>query len=154
MGARVKRALQRHGRSRPDAEDLVQEAYLRLLRYEGDHVADRPEAFLTTTAFHLSTDDRRRGVREGEAVSIDEAAVVDDTPSLDDVLASRERLARLCHCLSRLSEKTRSIFLAQRVDGMTYETIGRLHGLSVSGVEKHIAKALLRLATGMAGWDA
>ncbi len=152
--ARVKSALRRRGRSSHDAEDLVQEAYLRLMRYESDHVVDKPEAFLMTTALHLSIDDHRRGAHRGQSVLIEDVAIIDDAPSTEDLLSSRERLARLSQCLGCLSEKTRTIFITHRVDGMTYESIGRLHGLSISGVERHIAKAVLQLAAGMAGWDA
>ena len=42
----------------------------------------------------------------------------------------------------RLSPKTRQIFLAKRLDGMSYAEIARRTGLSVKRVERHIAKAL------------
>jgi RNA polymerase sigma-70 factor (ECF subfamily) len=51
-----------------------------------------------------------------------------------------------------LSEKTRDIFLAHRVDGLTYLQIDRRHQLSASTVEKHAAKATLQATRWLDGW--
>jgi len=128
--SRVKGALRRRGRSEQDAEDLVQEAFVRLACYEREQAVEKPEAFLMKTALNLSI----------------------DAPGTEDVLLSRERLARLSECVARMNDKTRTIFLAHRLDGMSYQEIGRLHGLSISSVEKHIAKAMLIITGGMEGW--
>ena len=45
--AKVRGALQRRGRTSHEAEDLVQEAWLRLARYEDEkQPVEQPEAFL------------------------------------------------------------------------------------------------------------
>jgi RNA polymerase sigma-70 factor (ECF subfamily) len=54
--------------------------------------------------------------------------------------------------LGRLNEKTRDIFLAHRIDGLSYQEIARQHRLSISSVEKHIAKATLVMTSWMEGW--
>lgn len=55
-------------------------------------------------------------------------------------------------CLLRLSERTRDIFLAHRVDGLSYQEIARQHQVSVSTVERHVAKALMLPTAWMEGW--
>jgi RNA polymerase sigma-70 factor (ECF subfamily) len=150
--SRVKGALRRRGRSEQDAEDLVQEAFVRLACYEREHAVEKPEAFLMRTALNLSIDAHRTQTSRGEEVLLDDVVLVDTTPGTEDVLLSRERLARLSECVARLNDKTRAIFLAHRLDGMTYQEIGRLHGLSISGVEKHVAKAVLMITGWMEGW--
>jgi DNA-directed RNA polymerase specialized sigma24 family protein len=45
----------------------------------------------------------------------------------------------------RLSPKTRDIFLAHRVDGVSYSDIAKRMGLSVKGVEWHMTKAIAHL---------
>jgi RNA polymerase sigma factor (sigma-70 family) len=147
---RVKGALRRRGRSEQDAEDLVQEAFLRLACYE--QVIEKPEAFLMKTALNLSIDAHRSRASRGEEVLLDDVVIVDTAPGTEDVLLSRERLGRLSECMARMNDKTRTIFLAHRVDGMSYREIGRLHGLSISGVEKHVAKAVLMITGWMEGW--
>ena len=150
--ARVRAALMRRGRSSPDADDLVQEAWVRLACYEREQTVSRPEAFLMRTALNLSVDAHRARVNHGEEVLLDEVVLVDSAPGAEAVVLARERLARLSLCLGRLNEKTRDIFLSHRVDGMTYQEIARRHALSISTVEKHIAKATLQVTIWMEGW--
>lgn len=150
--ARVKAALRLHGRTGHDAEDLVQEAFVRLANYERQNVVEKPEAFLMTTAINLSTDGYRARAIRGEQVLLEDDVLVDTAPGIEEVMLSRERIDRLSECLQRLPEKTRNIFLAHRVEGLAYKEIARLHGLSVSSVEKHVAKAMLMLSNGMEGW--
>jgi len=150
--ARVRGALMRRGRSEQDAADLVQEAWVRLACYQQAEVVERPEAFLMRAALNLSIDAHRAQVNHGEQVLHDDVVLVDTSPGADTVLLARERVARLGVCLGRLNPKTRAIFLAHRIDGMNYRQIAQQHGLSVSTVEKHVAKALLQLTTGMEGW--
>lgn len=150
--SRVKSALRHRGRSDHDADDLVQEAFVRLTCYERKQTVDKPEAFLMTTAINLSTDHHRRSARRGEEVMLEDVVIVDTAPRAEDVLLSRERLNRLSECISRLNDKTRAIFLAHRVDGLTYREIAQIHGLSISSVEKHVAKAALVVTAWMEGW--
>jgi len=150
--SRVRAALMRRGRTMHDADDLVQEAWVRLACYEREQTVDKPEAFLMRTALNLSIDAYRARESHGEEVLLDDVVLVDTTPSAEAALLARERLARLSVCLGRLNDKTRDIYLAHRIDGTTYQEIARLHRLSVSSVEKHIAKATLQVTSWMEGW--
>ena len=150
--SRIRAALMRRGRSAHDADDLVQEAWVRLACYERDQVVTEPEAFLMRTALNLSIDAHRTRVSHGDEVLLEEVVLLDAAPGTEAIVLARERMARLSLCLGRLNEKTRDIFLSYRIDGMTYREIALRHGLSISTVEKHIAKATLQLTTWMEGW--
>jgi RNA polymerase sigma factor (sigma-70 family) len=150
--SRVRAALMRRGRSVHDADDLVQEAWVRLASYEREHAVIEPEAFLMRTALNLSIDSHRARVTRGDEVLLDEVVLIDMSPSAEAVVLARERMARLSICIGRLNDKTREIFLAHRVDGMTYQQIARHHALSVSTIEKHIARATLQVTGWMEGW--
>ena len=150
--ARVRSALMRRGRTEHEADDLVQEAWIRLATYERERQVDEPEAFLMRAALNLSIDAHRTQQRHGEEVMLEDVVLIDTTPSAEAALLAKERLARLSVCLGRLNETTRTIFLAHRVDGMSYQEIARVRGLSISSVEKHIAKATLLLTSWMEGW--
>jgi RNA polymerase sigma factor (sigma-70 family) len=150
--ARIRDALRRRGSSSQDAEDIVQEAWVRLARYEREQVVDKPEAFLMQTALNLAIDEHRGRVLHGEQVVLEEVILVDESPPVEAVVLGRERMARLHYCLGRLTDKNRDIFLAHRLDGLTYREIADHHGLSISTVEKHIAKTTLQLITWMEGW--
>jgi RNA polymerase sigma factor (sigma-70 family) len=150
--SRVRSALMRRGRTEHEADDLVQEAWIRLECYRREQPVDQPEAFLMRAALNLSIDAHRARQTRGEEVALEDVVLVDASPSAETTLLARERLERLSVCLGRLNDRTREIFLAHRMDGLSYREIAEQQGLSVSAVEKHIAKANLQLTTWMEGW--
>lgn len=150
--SRVRSALMRRGRTEHDADDLVQEAWVRLACYEREREVVEPEAFLMRAALNLSLDAHRIARNHGEQLVVDEVVLVDTSPGTEAIVLGRERMVRLSECLGQLQPRTREIFLAHRVDGMRYQDIALQHGMSVSAVEKHIAKATLLVTTGMEGW--
>jgi len=120
--------------------------------YEREQVVLEPEAFLMKTAINLSIDAHWARVVHGEQMVLEEVILVDDSPPVESIVLSRERMVRLEQCLARLGEKQRDMFMAHRMDGLTYREIADQHGLSISTVEKHIAKATMQLITWMEGW--
>lgn len=144
--------LLRRGRSAEDADDLAQEAYLRFAVYQARKQVEFPRAFLTRTVLNLAVSaDRAKAVR-GEELSVEELALLDGSPSIEDTVLARERLARLAFCVGRLGRKTRVVFLDVRVGGMSFAEAARVHQLSVRGVEKHVSQATVRLSQWMEGW--
>ena len=124
------------------AEDAVQSAMVRMLEYRGSHLLDNPEGFVARAAVNLAIDERRRRVRRPhERLDAVEAALVDAHPLQDEVLKARERLSRLKLGLARLSPRTREVFLLHRLEGLKYREIAERLGITVSAVEKHVAKA-------------
>ncbi len=122
-----------------DPEDLLQAAFIRL------------EEYLVRVAINLAHDERRRpGVRH-QANQVDWATLTlsDDQPLQDEVLAAKARLRRVREALHQLSPRTREVFLMHRVDELKYREIAERLGVSVSAVEKHVAKAALFLAQRM-----
>lgn len=45
----------------------------------------------------------------------------------------------------KLRPKTREIFMAHRIDGLSYAEIAELTGLSIKGVEKQMSKAIAQI---------
>ena len=60
-------------------------------------------------------------------------------------------LNRLEAAILRLSPRTRDIFVAHRVHGMSYAEIAERTGLSRKRVEKHMAKAIVQIGRMMDG---
>jgi RNA polymerase sigma-70 factor (ECF subfamily) len=85
-------------------------------------------------------------------VLVEDVVLIDVAPTAEATLLAKERIERLSLGVSRMSETTRSIFLAHRIEGLTIVELARLHGLSTTTVHKHIAKATLQLTTWMEGW--
>lgn len=144
----LKKLLRRRGETIDRAEDLVQEAYLRMHVYcrEGNEVR-KPEAFLMRTVLNLAVDMKRREHRDRyEIESIEELHLVDLAPTPDEVFASEQRLIRTRNRLDRVSRRTRQVFFMHRLQGFSYEEIAKQLAISVSSVEKHIASAVTVLA--------
>lgn len=144
----LSRRLQRRGSSREDAEDLVQEAMLRLHAYtrDGGQVRD-PAGFVTCAALHLAIDAHRRSRKNlYERNSVEELGLVDLGPGPDEVFAAEQRLHRLKDALERLSSRTRQIFLMHRLQGFSHAEVAEKLSISTSAVEKHIASAVTVLA--------
>jgi len=150
--SRVCSALMRRGRTSHEAEDILQDAWVKMACYESEHPIKQPEAFLMRIALNLSVDAYRMSVSHGEQVAVEDVVLLDAAPPIDDVVLAKERMARLNICLLRLSPKTRDIFLSYRLEGLTYQEIAARHGLSISAVEKHVARAMMQLTAWMTDW--
>lgn len=83
---------------------------------------------------------------------VEDVVLIGLTPSAVSRLLARERPARLSVGIGRLSETMRSIFLAHRIDGLTYSEIARARGINISTVHQHVAKATPKLTTWMEDW--
>ncbi len=150
---RLRAVLRRKGRSREDAEDLVQDALLKYALHKGEEPVRDAEAFIARTAFNQAIDEARRARRSPFSRKPVEAFdLIDPTPSADDRAAARAGLARLQAGLAAMNSKTRDIVLAQRLDGLSYAEIAKRQGLSISAVEKRLARGVLFLQDWMEGW--
>jgi len=146
---KVTRLLRRRGTGLEDAEDLVQEAVLRLHAYtqKGLEVHD-VERFVTRTAINLAVDSHRRA-HEDLYVSApveDFTSLIDTRPAPDEMLAIEQQLEAMRAALDRVSHRTREIFFMHRLQGFSHAEIAARMGISKSAVEKHIASAVTILA--------
>jgi len=148
---RLIREVRMRTRGRADSEDLLHAAYLRLVRYRAQHVVENMAAFLVRTAVNICVDNFRHE-RFIADVTPEEVGRAENSPLQDEVLAARVRLDRVREGLSRLTPRTREIFLMHRLDDMKYREIAERLGISQSAVEKHIAKAALFLTEWTEGW--
>lgn len=138
--------LRRKGQSRDDADDLIQEAFLRLHVYCQDEEVQQQEAFLTRTVLNLVVDIHRKSHRDLYSEEpIESLLLVDIRPTPDEDFAVSERLTRVGAVLDELGPRTREIFLMHRVEGYGCAQIATRFGISLSAVEKHIARAVLSL---------
>jgi RNA polymerase sigma factor (sigma-70 family) len=145
--------LMRRGASVDDAEDLVQEAFVRLQAYGQKQAVEVQEAFLMRTAVNASIDHARRKRRAPfDPREVDYSTVADRAPAQDDALRARQRLQRVQLGLARLSPKARRILLAQRIDGLSYAEIAAQEGMKRRAVEQQVARAVDFLTDWTDGW--
>lgn len=144
----VLRTLRRVLHGTNDAEDLLHSAFIRLAEYRDRETVANPAAFLVRTAANLAVDERRRRLRrEIPSTLIELMEVADEQPMQSEMLAAEERLENVLAGLESLGARTREIFLMHRISGLKHRDIAARLGITVSAVEKHIAKASLFLLT-------
>lgn len=148
--SKVRRVLRRRGRSLDEADDLIQEAFLRLQVYCRDHEVRNTGGFLLRTALNLALD-RKRRARVASVVpeSLEELSLVDPSPLPDEVYAGRERLLRMRAGLEAMTPRRREVFILNRIEGYSFPQIAERLGITLSAVEKHAAKAILFLTDWM-----
>lgn len=146
---RLLKLLRRQGRSQEDAEDLIQEAFLRLMEYCRTQEVRNEEGFVQRTAVNLSIDRYRvDGHHPYAAQPVEELAeilpLVDSGPTPDEVLAAQDRLNEVRRVLGAVSPRTRDIYLAHRA-GYSYEELAVNFGVSISTIEKSVARAVIAI---------
>lgn len=144
--------VKRYTHGHPEAEDLLQSAYVRLEDYRTAQPVENPRAFIVQTAVNISIDLHRRDKVRGLLANDDWDQAADEAPLPDEVLEARERLIRVNEGLDKLPSRTREILLMHRLDGKTYREIASHFQISPSAVEKHISRAMLFLAQWTRDW--
>lgn len=125
------------------ADDLVQEAYLRLAQSRQARVIEHPKAFLLRIAVNAGVD-RQRYVQRRLGVGLalahgDPAEAVDH----DDLLILKEAILSLPPIL-------RDVFVLNRFEGLTYGEIAERLGISVKTVEWRMSRAIALCAARLA----
>lgn len=139
--------FRRRGEPAQDIDDLVQEVFLRLSTRVVQETMENPMGYAIRTAESVLVDrSRRRTVRHhNDHVEFDAERDADESIGPERIVSGRQELARVVVALSALPERTRTIFVLRRLEGMRYRDIGERLGLSISAVEKHMVRASLHL---------
>ncbi|HWC26780.1 MAG TPA: sigma-70 family RNA polymerase sigma factor, partial [Solirubrobacteraceae bacterium] len=144
-------ARQMLGGSRQDAEDALQDVFLRA--YSSLRGSERPvslRAWLYRVAHNRCIDDLRRPV--APAVDLLDAA----RRPLHDPIAEAERrddLRRLVQDVRRLPEQQRSALLMREIDGMSYAELSEALGVSLQAVKSLLVRARIGLVEAVEARD-
>jgi RNA polymerase sigma-70 factor (ECF subfamily) len=136
-----------------EAEDIVQELYLRLARVPPGPVTE-PMAYLYRMGLNLVVDRarerQRRARREGDWGEVSTHRIgtelVDDSPSPLAELVGRERGQRIADALASMPPGAARAFRMHKIDGLSHREVAEQLGISRKGVEKHMAVAFRHLA--------
>jgi RNA polymerase sigma factor (sigma-70 family) len=143
------RRLVRRGALPQDAEDAIHDAFVRLcLAQRREHVRN-PAAFLTDVVMKVRIEHWRSAQRHHRlfvAEPAEELEIMDLSPQPEEYLQADQRLERMWRRLGELSPRTREVFFLHRLQGLTCPQIAAALGISVSAIEKHIARAALAIA--------
>ncbi|MBN9055335.1 MAG: RNA polymerase subunit sigma [Shinella sp. 65-6] len=138
----IRRYLAGKTGSPQDAEDLAQEAWIKLAR-NGVAAANAPLAYLNRIVRSLAIDHGRSRARymSCEAVA-DLLCVPDDRPGPEQIAGDREQMRLLAHILEELPERQRRILFMVRLEQRLQADIASELGVSVRTVEYDLRSAL------------
>lgn len=139
------------GGDRAEAEDVTQEAMLRLWRVAGEW--RQGEAKVTTWLYRVVSNlctDRLR--KSGRAVDLDVAGEPeDDRPDAAAELEQAQRAAALDAALAALPDRQREAVVLRHLEGLTNPEIAGIMDISVEAVESLTARGKRALAAALRG---
>ncbi|VUD66630.1 putative RNA polymerase sigma factor FecI [Thalassocella blandensis] len=151
QGPGLVRFLSKKVRNPEDAEDIAQNAFIRIQRIENLNQLDNLKAYLYQTASNLAIDQIRRDKLHNNYVNQETTKYLgndDCGPSAADdcsperIISAKRQLKEIRHALDNLPVKCRQAFLLHRSKGLSYSEIAEEMCVSVSSVEKYILQSL------------
>jgi RNA polymerase sigma-70 factor, ECF subfamily len=145
-----------------DAEDVVQEAFLRAFRQIGQFEARASFAtWLHRITFNCAYDLLRQRPARWSRVSLDDEEpakrvdVIDTAPGADParMLDARRLDARLRAAMGALSTQERAAFVLRHFEGLSIEEIGKALNLRTSAAKHSIFRAVRKLRESMGSAD-
>lgn len=139
----LKGRLTRRLGSPDDAEEVLQEAYLRVKRMPAIGVVLHPRTYLFRIALNIAAD-RRRSEKRRLARSEVELLLRLEQDELDPerIADARSSVRVLVQALEGLSPRRRAIFVAARVDGLSIPEIAGRFGVSTRFIERELKQTL------------
>lgn len=131
-------------RSRQEAREVAQEAYVRLLELQRHDVAGFLRAYLFRIAANLAVDRLRRRATETRYQNrelFEDLAPRGAEP--EGIALTRECLRQVRDFLDELPEPVRQAFLLFRLDNVSQEKIAMRLGITDRMVRNHVTRAML-----------
>jgi RNA polymerase sigma-70 factor (ECF subfamily) len=143
------------GLSKEHSEDVIQEAFLRLVRHFLEQGTDENlRAWVFRVAYNLSMDFHRSEKRWLRANEFEPQPVlrdrVDPAPNPEQKIMLDERNRQFAGAFAQLTPKQRQCVLL-RADGLRYRAIAQVLGVSVQRVGELMQRAISLLENGASG---
>jgi len=133
-------------RTGPDAEDLVQESYMRAFRsfdsFQGQDARAWLLAIVRNTCFTWL---KKKGALPTVEFDEQSPAMADDAPDAESVLLNQAALGSLNHCLEALPPEYREAIVLRELEELSYKEISDVARVPIGTVMSRIARARKRL---------
>jgi RNA polymerase sigma factor (sigma-70 family) len=146
-GPQLKAYLRGRFPETPDAEDIVQESFLRIWKTHALQPIRHTKTFLFEIAGHLAIDLLRHNRRSPIAALPDPAGsdVIDHDADVVAHTCTREEVALLARALDALPSRCRAIMYLRQIEGMPQREIAAKLGLSELTVQTQVVLGLRKL---------
>jgi RNA polymerase sigma-70 factor (family 1) len=133
-------------KSRPAAEEIVQECFIKIWEKRAQLREDVPlKGYLFTTAHHAVLNELRRDQHHLRLHG--QVAAAAGPASVTNEVEYHEMEALYQAALAHLPPKQREAFVLSRQQGLSYPEIAERQGVSVKTVEAHMVQALKTIRT-------
>lgn len=126
-----------------NAADVVQDVFVAFWSRARGHIGCQASYLSRAIDYAAISQQRAERLRASLPLRITEEQYAAPVALPDQVAAARMDLERVVRAVTALPERTRQIFLLNRVHACSYDEIAAALGLSYSTVEREIARALL-----------
>jgi RNA polymerase sigma-70 factor (ECF subfamily) len=129
-----------------DLDDIIQEAYLRLVRAKGAGKVRRTKPYLYTTARNAALDFFRheKVVVMERIADMGELRVLDGRPDALETIAHDEELAQLAEAIQTLPERCREVLVLRKLHGLSQKEIAEKLGISENTVAAQASTGMRR----------
>ncbi|MDE2058661.1 MAG: sigma-70 family RNA polymerase sigma factor [candidate division NC10 bacterium] len=145
-GARLLRLCRLLLRSPQEAEDVIQEVFLKLV--ERDAGSDRAMAWgpwLTRVAINACRDRQRAAWWRLWDRTAAEIELVDRDPTPDTAALAGETRGHIWRAFRQLSQRQREVFVLRHLEAWPTQDVADALGLSTGSVKRHLFRAVARL---------
>ena len=134
-------------RNEHDAEDVVQDAFVRALRFFDGFRGDDARAWLLTIVRNVCYDFLRRHRSQELTDVFDEGihTVVDEQPTPEALLLRRADQAMVRRALEALPLAWREVIVLRELEGLSYKEIADVAGIKIGTVMSRLARSRARL---------
>lgn len=138
--------------SEGDIDDVVQEAYIRLLRAHAAGEMHSPKAFLFATARNIARDRfRHRAIARAEPLVENEAlSVLEEADGIPETVARNQELEMLTEAIQSLPDRCRQIFTLRKVYGLSQSEIAAKMAISECTVSAQLTIGVQKCTAFMA----
>lgn len=153
---RLRTYLTRLLKSDADADDVVQEAFLRLHRRGGLEGYEKPVSVLFRTGHRLALNrvrSRRRSLIDRAAPMVEDAAPATLAPTAEESLIAREQETAYVSALAALPPRCRQVIELRTVHELSFKQMSDSLGIPVSTLEKHLNRGKRACAEVLANWN-
>jgi RNA polymerase sigma factor (sigma-70 family) len=135
--------ISRWVRSREDAHDIAQEAFVRIFRLRDPGVISHLRGFLYQTARNIATDWlRKRIVRETYVEEEPLRSMQEEQRTPEQICLAREELDAVRRAFVLLPPRTKLALLMVREDGLSYDEVGARLGIKPHSARRLVERAL------------
>jgi len=136
-----------------DAEDAVQEAFLRVLRYERKMAGvNDPKAWLARIAWRVAIERRKKVARLADQAEVVENDLISPAEGADRALLKKERDEFLERLIAALPDQLRDPFVLSTLEELSPREVGMMLGISEAAVRSRAFRARQILRERMETW--